>query len=234
MQSKNIVVVGGSHGIGLGVVHRCVQRAAHVTVVSRTVGDLGGLPGVRHLPLDVTQDALPADSLPNPIHGFVYCPGSINLAPLRSIDAQMMRDDYELNVVGAVRCLQAALPGLKAAGGASAVFFSTVAVGQGLPMHTSVAAAKGAIEALVRTWAAELSPAVRVNGIAPALTNTPLAEKFLSSEDKRKAMAARYPLGRFGEIDDIAAATEYLLSEQSSWMTGQVLGVDGGMSTVRK
>jgi 3-oxoacyl-[acyl-carrier protein] reductase len=109
-----------------------------------------------------------------------------------------------------------------------------VAVGQGLPMHTSVAAAKGAIEALVRTWAAELSPAVRVNGIAPALTNTPLAEKFLSSEDKRKAMAARYPLGRFGEIDDIAAATEYLLSEQSSWMTGQVLGVDGGMSTVRK
>ena len=101
-------------------------------------------------------------------------------------------------------------------------------------MHTCVAAAKGAIEALTRTWAAELSPKVRVNAIAPALTDTPLAEKFLDSDEKRAAMAAKYPLARIGAVDDIAAAAAYLLSTESSWVTGQVLGVDGGMSSIRK
>lgn len=239
MQGKNLVIVGGSRGIGLGIVQRCAAQGASVLVASRSMGQLATLQQstaelISHVALDVTKESLSSAQLPPTIDGFVYAPGSINLGMLRSLDVQQMRDDFELNVVGAVRCLQAALPGLKASGVGSAVFFSTVAVAQGLPMHTSISAAKSAIEALVRTWAAELSPTIRVNAIAPALTDTPLAERFLSTEEKRKAMDARYPLGRVGQIDDMSAAVEFLLSDRSSWITGQVLHVDGGLSTVRK
>lgn len=239
MQGKNFVIVGGSRGIGLGIAERCVAQGARVLVASRSMGQLATLPQstaelISHVELDVTKESLSSAQLPSTIDGFVYAPGSINLGMLRSLDVQQMRDDFELNVVGAVRCLQAALPGLKASGAGSAVFFSTVAVAQGLPMHSSISAAKSAIEALVRTWAAELSPTIRVNALAPALTDTPLAERFLCTEEKRKAMDARYPLGRVGQIDDMSAAVEFLLSDRSSWITGQVLHVDGGLSTVRK
>ena len=239
MRGKTIIIVGGSRGIGLGITERCAGRGAQVLVVSRSVGQLATLrqttaDSIKHLALDVTHEALSPEQLPSSIDGFVYAPGSIQLGMLRSLDVQQLREDFELNVVGGVRCLQAALPGLKASGAGSALFFSTVAVSQGLPMHSSVAAAQAAVEALVRTWAAELSPTIRVNAIAPALTDTPLAERFLSTEEKRKAMDARYPLGRVGRINDMAAAAEFLLSERSSWITGQVLHVDGGLSTIRK
>ncbi len=234
MSSQNVLIVGGSRGIGFGIVERFSKRGANVTVLSRSPGQLAGLPSVTHIPFDAITDEISATALPESIDAFAYCPGSINLAPLRSVSLQMIRDDFELNVLGAIKCLQAALPAMKSAEASSAVFFSTVAVAQGLPMHSSVAAVKGAIESLVRTWAAELAPRVRVNCIAPALTATPLAEKFLATEEKRKAMDARYPLGRVGEISDLADAAEFLLSEKSSWITGQVFHVDGGLSTIRK
>ncbi len=234
MQNKNLVVVGGSHGIGLGIVQQAMARGAEVTVVSRSSGQLAATAGIRHIIADVTDDEVDASALPESIDGFAYCPGSINLGPLRSVEAGRIRQDFELNVVGAVKWFQAVAPALRRSDGASAVFFSTVAVAQGMPMHTSVAAAKGAIEGLTRTWAAELSPQVRVNCVAPALTATPLSERFLETEEKRAAMASKYPLRRVGEIDDIAGTALFLLSEQSSWMTGQVLAVDGGMSSVRK
>jgi NAD(P)-dependent dehydrogenase (short-subunit alcohol dehydrogenase family) len=134
-----------------------------------------------------------------------------------------------------VRFLQACQPRLRGQGGspASVVLFSTVAVGQGMPMHASVAAAKGAVEGLVRSLAAEWAPKIRVNAIAPALTDTPLAARLLSSPEKREALASRYPLKRIGTPADAAAVARFLLSEESGWMTGQVLGVDGGMSTLR-
>ncbi len=239
MQSKSIVVVGGSRGIGLGIVQRVAALGAKVLVLSRTTGELPELAPemarqISHLKFDVTNDSIESAQLPPTIDGFVYAPGSINLGTLRALNAQSLRDDFELNVVGGMRSLQAALPGLKASGSGSAVFFSTVAVAQGLPMHSSIAASKAAVEGLVRTWAAELSPTVRVNAIAPALTDTPLAAKLLSTEEKRQAMAAKYPLGRVGQVSDIAAMAEFLLSPQSSWITGQVLHVDGGLSTIRK
>ena len=233
MSEKNYLVIGGSHGIGLGIVKRLVQRGARVTVVSRTNDQLAGLSGVVHLQADVMTDNLDSSQLPDSIDGLAYCPGSINLGPVRGLKATAMMEDFQLNAVGAVMCLQAALPAMKAAESSSMVMFSTVAVAQGLPMHASVAAAKGAVEGLTRTLAAELAPKIRVNCIAPALTATPLAERFLSSDQKRAAMAEKYPLKRVGEVDDIAAVAEFLLTDSSAWITGQVIGVDGGMSTVR-
>ncbi|TWU57648.1 SDR family NAD(P)-dependent oxidoreductase [Rubripirellula reticaptiva] len=233
MAGKQYVVVGGSHGIGLGIVKRLISKGDQVLVISRTCDQLAGLDGVLHLPVDVTTDEIAASQLPASIDGLAYCPGSINLGPFRGLKPAAMLDDFQLNVVGGVKCLQAALVGLKAAEKSSIVFFSTVAVAQGLPMHSSIAASKGAVEALTRTLAVELAPKIRVNCIAPALTDTPLAAKFLGNDEKRNAMADRYPLKRIGTVDDIAAAAEFLLGDQSGWMTGQVMGVDGGMSTLR-
>jgi NAD(P)-dependent dehydrogenase (short-subunit alcohol dehydrogenase family) len=233
MSQKSYVVIGGSHGIGLAIVRRLVSRGTAVTVVSRTVGHLSDIPGVVHLQMDVTNDEIDTDRLPESIDGLVYCPGSLNLGPIRGLKPEAMMRDYQLNVVGAVKCLQASLPAMKAASLSSMLMFSTVAVTQGLPMHASIAAAKGAVEGLTRSLAAELAPNIRVNCIAPSLTDTPLAERLLSSDQKRAAMAERHPLRRIGHVDDIASIAEFLLSESSGWITGQVIGVDGGMSTVR-
>lgn len=233
MNQKNYVVVGGSHGIGLGIVKRLIANGSAVTVVSRTSDELADLPSVIHLQADVTIDEIDADRLPDSIDGLAYCPGSINLGPIRALKSQGMMEDFQLNVVGAVKCLQSALPAMKAAETSSMVLFSTVAVSQGLPMHASVSAAKGAVEGLTRCLAAELAPKIRVNCVAPALTATRLAERFISSDQKRAGMAEKYPLKRIGEIDDIASIAEFLLTENSGWITGQVINVDGGMSAVR-
>jgi 3-oxoacyl-[acyl-carrier protein] reductase len=233
MSQKNYVIIGGSHGIGLALVKRLAAGGDQVIVVSRTAGDLSELPHVVHLQADVTVDTVSSLPLPAFIHGLAYCPGSINLGPVRGLQPAAMISDYELNVVGAVRCLQASLPAMKAAGSASMLMFSTVAVAQGLPMHAAVAAVKGAVEGLTRSLAAELAPQIRVNCLAPSLTDTPLAEKLLSSEQKRVAMAERHPLKRIGTAEDIASLAEFLLSDRASWITGQVIAVDGGMSTLR-
>lgn len=232
VSDKNFVIVGGSHGIGFGLVQRLLADGASVTVLSRTADQLTGLAGVNHVAVDVTTDEIDGAMFPESIDGLAYCPGSINLRSFRGLKPEMFREDFELNVVGAIKCLQAALPGLKKAESSSVLMFSTVAVGQGMTMHASVAAAKGAIEGLTRSLAAELAPRVRVNCIAPALTNTPLAEKFFANEEKAASMGQMYPLKRTGTVDDIAALGSFLLSNQAAWITGQIMGVDGGLSAV--
>ena len=230
------VIAGGSHGIGLEIVRLLAPTAERIDVWSRTSGDLpSDAATIRHLPCDFADPEGPLPELPEEIHGAVYCPGSINLRSFRSLQPADFRQDFELNLLGAVRFLQACQPRLKGPDGgpASVVLFSTVAVAQGMPMHTSVAAAKGAVEGLMRSLAAEWAPKVRVNAIAPALIDTPLAARLLSSPDKREALAARYPLKRIGEPADVAAVARFLLSAESGWLTGQVFGVDGGMSTLR-
>ncbi len=227
------VVVGGSSGIGLGLVRRLVEDGGAVTVLSRTWEHAGDLPGVRHVAIDVTQDEVSGELLPGVIRGLAYCPGSIRLRSFRGIAPEAFREDFELNVVGAIKCIQAAMKGLRAADAASVVLYSTVAVKLGIPLHASVAVAKAGVEGLARTLAAELSPKIRVNCVAPALVDTPLASQFFGDEEKEQAMAARYPLARTGTIDDIASLSHYLLTD-GPWITGQTLGVDGGMSTVRK
>ncbi len=171
--------------------------------------------------------------LPDTIHGLAYCPGSISLKPFARIKPEDFAKDYQLQVLGAVKVLQAALPALKNAEQASVVLFSTVAVQSGFNFHTLVSSSKGAIEGLTRALAAELAPKVRVNAIAPSITDTPLASSLLSTEEKRQANAQRHPLRKVGTPEDIANLAEFLLSPKSGWITGQIIHADGGMSSLK-
>jgi len=192
---------------------------------------------VHHHPCDFSTADVDLSDLPEIIHGAVYCPGSINLRSFKSLKLNDFVADMQVNLMGAIQFLQKCYPGLNGDSEGhpkSVVLFSTVAVGQGLPMHASIAAAKGAVEGLMRSLAAEWAPKVRVNCLAPALTETPLAAKFFATDSAREAMNARYPLGRTGRADDLAAMAEFLLSPAASWITGQTIGVDGGLSTLRK
>jgi len=231
MQNKNYLIVGGSYGIGLGIVKALLQEDTNVYVLARTNEQLPDASNLHYQSFDVLgEDSI---DLPDELHGLVYCPGSINLKSFRSLKPSSFREDFEINVMGAVKVLQAAQKVLTKTEGSSVVLFSTVAVTQGMPFHASVATSKGAIEGLAKSLAAEWSPKVRVNCIAPSLTDTPLAAKLLSTDDRKTASAQRHPLKRVGTVTDIAEAACFLLSDKSSWMTGQVLGVDGGMSAVK-
>ena len=189
--------------------------------------------GVSYHALNVMEDNADLNFLPEIIHGLVYCPGSISLRPFARIKPEDFLHDYNLNVVGAIKILQAALPKLKAAEQASVVLFSTVAAQLGLNFHTQVAASKGAVEGLTKALAAELSPKVRVNCIAPSLTDTPLSAALLTTPEKREANAQRHPLKKIGTPQDVAHMAAFLLCDNASWITGQIFHVDGGLSTLK-
>ncbi|WP_297763228.1 SDR family NAD(P)-dependent oxidoreductase [uncultured Muriicola sp.] len=225
---KNILLIGGSHGIGLEIV-MLLKDSHNLFIASRTADDIAGLP-VTHIPFDVSKDVLDLSQLPEELHGFVYCPGSINLKPIKMMDLEAFRADMEINFFSLVKTVKEVLP--KMAENSSMVFFSTVAVAMGMPFHTSVSAAKGAIEGFSKALAAEYTPRIRVNVIAPSLVDTPLASRLLSNDRKKEIMAERHPLKRVGTAQDIAHMAVFLLNEESGWMTGQVLGVDGGMSSL--
>ena len=225
---KNILLIGGSSGIGLATAKLLTQNH-EVYIASRSSDSLTGL-DIHHLPFDVTTDDLSTLDLPAELSGLVYCPGSINLRPFKGLKPEAFEADFQINVMGFVKSLQAVLPKLTT--NSSIVLYSTVAVKVGMPFHASVAASKGALEGLSKSLAAELAPKTRVNVIAPSITNTPLADRFLNNEAKMEKSAQRHPLKRVGEASDIAAMTRFLLSDESSWMTGQILGLDGGMSTL--
>jgi NAD(P)-dependent dehydrogenase (short-subunit alcohol dehydrogenase family) len=235
LDGRTYVVVGGSSGIGLELVRRLTADGAEVQVWSRTAPEELDSLGASHIAVDVAQDIGVQDAaVPERLDGIAYCPGSINLKPFSRLTDDDFRTEYELNVVGAARVLRHVLPALTHGEGSSVVMFSTVAAGTGLGFHASIAAAKAAVEGLGRSLAAELAPKyVRVNMVAPSATDTPLAERILGNEKKREASADRHPLKRVGAPADMAAAARYLLSPESGWMTGQVLHVDGGMSSVR-
>ena len=234
MSEKEFVVIGGSSGIGLDIVRLLTQSTQRVTVISRSIPASSEMKAVRHVPLDITRDDIDVSSLPDRIQGLVYCPGSIRLRPFHRLNAEDFLSDLEINLLGAVKAIQACLPGLKKADApASIVLFSTVAVKTGMPFHASIASAKGAIEGLTRSLAAEFAPRIRVNAIAPSLTDTNLAKTLLSDDGKRAAAAERHPLKRVGTPADIAAAAKFLLDDSASWITGQIIAVDGGMGAIR-
>lgn len=167
------------------------------------------------------------------IDGLVYFPGTINLKPFHRLSPQDFENDYKINALGAVSFVQAYLPQLKQSSKASILFISSVAAQNGIPFHSSIAMAKSAIEGLTRALAAELAPTIRVNCIAPSLTATPLADRFVNTPEKVDASEKRNPLKKVGSADELAEAITFLLTEKSSWITGQVLAVDGGMGTLK-
>ena len=229
---KNILIVGGSSGIGLALVKQ-IHSKNNLFVANRSNEGLNGLP-VTYIPYDVEADELEISLLPETLDGLVYCPGTINLRPFKGLKPEVFFKDFSINVMGAVKTLQAVLGRLNnCETSASVVFFSTVAVQTGMPFHASVATAKGALEGLSRSLAAELAPKIRFNVIAPSLIDTPLAEKFLNNDTKKNNAAARHPLQRVGSPEEIAQITEFLLSNNSSWVTAQTLTVDGGIGSIK-
>lgn len=234
MDDKNILIVGGSSGIGLELVKVLSESHHEIYVGSRTADTLPEVPGVHHIPMDVTAKTLDLGTLPKTLQGLVYCPGTIVLKPFQRLTINDFRNDFNINLLGAVKVIQGCIKLLKKSpSGASIVLFSTVAVNTGMPFHASVGSAKAAVEGLTRSLAAEFAPRIRVNAIAPSLTDTPLAQDLLSSEEKRKAAASRHPLKRIGSPQEIARSAAYLLSDASAWISGQILPIDGGMSSLR-
>jgi len=233
-EPKNFIVVGGSSGIGFELTRRLIDDGHQVTALSRSIGQLTELTGIRHVPFDVTQTEFPSDGLPDKLCGLAYCPGTIRLRPFARLTEDEFLEDYRINLLGAVAVIKGCLNSLKKADHTAAiVLFSTVAVGTGMPFHASIASAKGAVEGLTRSLAAEFAPRIRVNAIAASLTDTPLAKALLADESKRTAAADRHPLKRTGTPRELAEVAHFLLSDSASWITGQIISVDGGMGAVR-
>lgn len=234
MSERNYLIVGGGSGIGRAMVERLAGTDRRVFVAGRTVEDQADDGRVVRITFDAENEDLPLDRLPDVLHGLAYCPGTIRLRPFRQLKRKDFLEDFERNLLGAVTVIQGSLPLLKRAEpSASVVLFSTVAVSTGMPYHASVASAKGAVEGLTRSLAAELAPGIRVNAVAPSLTDTPLAARLLSTDEKRSAAGRRHPLGRVGRAEDIARWACTLLDEENGWITGQVIPVDGGMGALR-
>ncbi len=229
---KNYVVIGGSTGIGAAVINLLKDENATVfgTYNSTFVENSEN---IRFQKFNVLEDILDLSALPEEIHGLVYCPGSINLKPFHRFVEDDFIHDFRLQSVGAVKVIQQLLPRLKKSGEASIVLFSTIAVQNGFTFHSQVAMSKGAIEGLTRSLSAEFAPTIRVNAVAPSITQTPLAAKLLSSDEKINAQAEKNPLKKIGTPTDIAQAVLYLLTNRSAWVTGQILHVDGGFSTIK-
>lgn len=230
---KKIVVIGGSSGIGQSVVEH-LSNQGHEVFASFNRNQVNeNVENVTYFPLNVLDENLDFSVIPNEIDGLVYCPGAIELLPFSKISTQSFIDDYQLQVIGAVKVIQSLISALRKGNLGSVVLYSTVAHQLGFKYHSLVSSSKGAIEGLMRSLASEYAPKIRFNAVAPSLTSTPLASKFLSTDAKVEANAKTHPLQRIGNADDIANITTFLLSDQSSWITGQVIHVDGGLSTLK-
>jgi NAD(P)-dependent dehydrogenase (short-subunit alcohol dehydrogenase family) len=225
---KNILLIGASSAIAQKLSEDLNNDHFKIYTISRTA-----LASANHYTYEgsITECNLPEFDFP--IDGLVYFPGTINLKPFRSIKPSDVLLEFEINALGAFRCIQFYQKNLSMSEAASVVLFSSVAAQTGMPFHSSIAMSKAAIEGLTRSLAAELAPKIRVNCIAPSLTETPLASRLINTPEKIEQSGKRHPLQRIGNSNDIASMAAFLLSDNSSWMTGQVLKVDGGMSTLK-
>lgn len=229
----NILIIGGSKGIGKGVVKKLSGDSVKIFATYNNTQIAPFNDTAEYHFLNVLEEKFDLSYLPDELDGLVYCPGSINLKPFARIKPEEFMEDYNLQVIGAVKVIQQVLPKLKKSKRASIVLYSTVAVQTGFNFHSVVAASKGAVEGLTKSLAAEFAPKIRVNCIAPSLTNTPLAEFLLNTQEKIDANSQKHPLKRIGTVDDIAELTTFLLSDKSDWITGQIFHVDGGISTIK-
>jgi len=233
IENKNIFIVGGSSGIGLSLIKQ-ISSKNNIYSASRNDNNLNDY-NVKHIKYDSVNDLeIDTSILPDKIDGFVYCPGSINLRPFNTLKIESFLEDYKINFLGAIKSLKIILPLMQKSDNSSIVFFSTVAVSTGMPFHSSISSSKGAIEGLTRSLAAEFAPNIRVNSIAPSIVKTNLSEKFLNSDLKIEKASERHPLGRIGKVEEISKLAAYLLSDDSRWVTGQVINIDGGIGSIRK
>ena len=222
-----ILIVGHRTGIGRSIAELMLNSGHKVLGISREACDYNH-ENLTSLTFNIAE--IDDSVIPENLSGFIYCPGTINLKPFRSLKVQDFQNDFEINALGAASALQKVERSIKSGKG-SVILFSTVAVGQGMPFHASVAMAKGAVEGLGKSLAAEWAPNVRVNVIAPSLTDTPMASKLLGNESRREAGEQRHPLKSVGEPIDIAQMAKVLL--ESKWISGEIIGVNGGMGHIR-
>ena len=221
---KTIVVIGGSKGIGNAIVSTLVE-SHQIINISRTAPPSQHA-NLTHYDCDILTDELPELES---VDGLVYCPGSINLKPVSRLSLDDFRADFEINVLGAVKAIQKYLPQLKKGVNPSIVLFSTVAAKLGMPFHASVATSKSGVEGLVKSLGAELAPTIRVNAIAPTVTDTELASKLLRNEKMIENMTERHPLKKFLNPEEVAGMAEFLLSEKAASFSGQVFEMDCGI-----
>jgi NAD(P)-dependent dehydrogenase (short-subunit alcohol dehydrogenase family) len=234
------LIYGGAGAIGSAIARRLAKGGHKVHLAGRDAaklqalaGELGGSFTVGDVLQAGVIEKVTADAGAS-IDGLVYAVGSINLKPLPRLTETDFLNDFNLNALSAAKAVQAALPALKAAAGTSSVLlFSTIAVAQGFASHASVSMAKGAIEGLTRALSAELAPKIRVNAIAPSLTDSGIAKPIMSNDAVAKAVAALHALPRTGVGEDMAGIAETLLTDAGSWITGQVIAIDGGRSRAR-
>ena len=226
----SIFIVVGTGGIGSAVAEQLSSTGNIVHVLSRQESFGSNQKIQIHTIADITQESTALPIIEGAVSGLIYCPGTINLRPFKALKQADFLHDLQVNYLGAIKCIQKYLPNLLLEEGSSITLFSTVAVQKGMPFHASIAGAKGALEGLTRSLAAEFAPKIRVNAIAPSLTQTPLADKLLNAETKLKAAEDRHPLKRIGSTQDMVKAVQFLID--SPWVSGQILAVDGGMSSL--
>ena len=221
---KNIVIIGGTKGIGKAIVSEVVDNN-NVLCLSRNQTDFSHDNYTFH-----NFDAL-VDDYPDfeSVDCLIYCPGSINLKPISTLSLDDFRNDFELNVIGAVRAIKKYLNLLKKSGSASILLFSTVATKLGMPYHASVSVAKSGIDGLVKTLGSELAPKVRINAIAPTITNTELASKILRNDKVIENMVERHPLKKILSSNEVAKMASFLISEDASSISGQIFNMDAGI-----
>ncbi|MEH1009179.1 MULTISPECIES: SDR family oxidoreductase [unclassified Winogradskyella] len=222
---KRLVIIGGSKGIGKAIVIALLSFYDEIINISRTAPE-ESYPNVIHYSCDILKDELPEIDIAD---GLVYCPGSINLKPINRLTVDDFKNDFEINVIGAVRAIQKYLPALKSGKQPSIVLFSTVAAKLGMPFHASVAASKSAVEGLTKSLGAELAPAIRVNAIAPTVTHTELASKLLRNERMIENMNERHPLKKYLQPEEVAGMAAFLLSDKAASLSGQIFEMDCGI-----
>ncbi len=230
---KNILIAGAGKGIGLALA-QMLGTQHQLYAITKSASEELESTGASITYADLAKESsLEQLTIPDALDGLVYCPGSINLKPFTRLSTADFLQDFEQNVLGAVRLIQKCIPALKRSG-SSVVLFSTVAVQTGMAFHSSIAVSKGGIEGLVKSLAAEYAGSnIRFNAVAPSLVETPLSSFITNTPEKKEAAAKRHPLQRIGHAGEVAALAAFLLSDNAGWITGQVIGVDGGIGTLK-